>query len=227
MMRMIPVAMLQRWQARKQGAPIVVASSSRLRIDDGKTPMGSLACGIRSTLAALILGGVLSSVPSAAEQFAAPLLPMPSAVVSRATGFATDLIFPEAAEPGTGLTRPRQAFLKPSGDGPFPALVLLHQCAGVNAAVASWARDAVERGYVVLMIDSLTPREVKTVCFGPRAGVNVFRGARDAFQAAEHLRKYPFVDAARVSFVGFSWGATVGLVVSSARYAAALNGKPF
>jgi len=37
---------------------------------------------------------------------------------------------------------------------------------------------------------------------------------RDALQAAEHLRKLPYADRDRVAFVGFSWGAMVGLLAS-------------
>jgi dienelactone hydrolase len=42
-------------------------------------------------------------------------------------------------------------------------------------------------------------------------------------QAAEHLRHQPFVDKNRVVLVGFSWGAMVGLLASSAHYAASLD----
>lgn len=188
--------------------------------------MASIAWRI-AACAICLAGRILFSGGASAEPFAVPLQVMPAAVVARAAGFAADLVFPDDAQSETELTGPRQAFLKPAGGGPFPAIVLLHQCAGVNPAVVAWARSAVRGGFVVLLIDSLTARNTKTVCYGPRDGVNIFRGARDAFQAADHLRKYAFVDAARVSFVGFSWGASVGLIVSSTRYAAALNGKPF
>ncbi|WP_211912270.1 dienelactone hydrolase family protein [Tardiphaga alba] len=156
-----------------------------------------------------------------------PLRALPPDAAIRATTFAADLVFPERAEAVEALASPRAALLKPSGDGPFPALVMVHQCAGLNPAVAHWAREGVRRGYVVLLIDSLKPRDVQTVCYGPRAGVNLFRGAKDAFQAAAHLRNYPFVDPSRISFVGYSWGAMVGLIVASARYTDALGGRPF
>jgi dienelactone hydrolase len=57
--------------------------------------------------------------------------------------------------------------IKPAGPGPFPAIVLMHQCGGLNVAVAAWARAAVSHGYAVLLVDSLAPRSVKSVCFGP------------------------------------------------------------
>jgi dienelactone hydrolase len=184
-----------------------------------------------SYVALAFVAGIVGSLADTgiAEEFAPPLRALPTDNASRAASFAKDLTFPQRAE----TTRldlvnlAHTAFLKPEGEGPFPALVIVHQCAGVNPAISQWSRDAVSLGYVVLVIDSLTSRQVDTLCFGPRNGVNLFRGAKDAFQAADHLRRYPFVDPDRLSFVGFSWGAMVGLIVSSARYADALGGRPF
>jgi dienelactone hydrolase len=102
-------------------------------------------------------------------------------------------------------------------------MVLFHQCSGLNATLVDWAKEAVARGYVVLLIDSFGPRHVKSVCGGPKAGVNFARGTRDALQAAEHLRGQPFVDKDRVVLVGYSWGAMVGLLASSRQYAASLD----
>ena len=42
------------------------------------------------------------------------------------------------------------------------------------------------RGYVALLVDSLGPRAVDTVCYGPKNGVNLFRGVKDAQQALRH-----------------------------------------
>lgn len=186
-----------------------------------------MICRVRLSVCLIlsVLSTVMSLVTSCAS--AQTLLAMPPDVAFRATSFAADLSFPDQAETAEELTRPRMALLKPPGAGPFAALVMVHQCAGLNPAVAEWARAAVRREFVVLLIDSLRPRGVGSVCFGPRAGVNLFRGARDALQAADHLRKFPFVDGARVSLVGFSWGAMVGLVVASAQYTQALGGSQF
>jgi dienelactone hydrolase len=113
------------------------------------------------------------------------------------------------------------AVYKPDGVGPFPGLVLFHQCAGLgtarrpNRSMFDWAKQAVSHGYAVLLIDSLAPRRVETVCFGPKGGVNLPRGVKDALQAAEHLRKFDFVDKKKVALAGYSWGAMVALLASS------------
>jgi dienelactone hydrolase len=144
----------------------------------------------------------------------------------RAATLAADLTFPSDAEAAAKLTSPRMALLKPAGEGSFPAIVIMHQCSGPKEAVVSWAHRMVARQYAVLLVDSLGPRGVLSVCYGPQAGVNLFRGARDALQAAVHLRRQPFVDANRVALVGFSWGAMVGLMADSQHYIAAFKAGP-
>ena len=72
-------------------------------------------------------------------------------------------------------------------------MVLHHQCDGLlhrngpNRSMATWAQTAVRQGFVVLLIDSLGPRDVDLVCLGPKNGVNFPRGVRDAMQAARPL----------------------------------------
>lgn len=143
--------------------------------------------------------------------------------IYRGATIAPDLVLPDVVETVDRLASPRMALIKPAGSGPFPAIVLMHQCGGLNVAVAAWARAAASHGYVVLLVDSLAPRSVTSVCFGPQNGVNFFRGARDALQAADHLRRMPDVDAQRIALVGFSWGAMVGLLAASPHYVDALK----
>jgi dienelactone hydrolase len=185
---------------------------------------------------AIVVGGLGAWRVSRAEDGAAPeamsaLFPEPmwrADAIRRGATIADDLTFPQQAEAGSELPSLKMTMLKPTGDGPFPAIVLMHQCGGLNAAVASWARKALARSYVVLLIDSLGPRGVKSVCYGPKSGVNLFRGLRDALQGGEYLRRQPFVDGHRVALIGFSWGAMVGLLASSSHYAgAAASGSGF
>lgn len=147
----------------------------------------------------------------------AVLLPFAAAAQSQ----AEDLKFPTEESTISVFTRPQMALYKPDGPGPFPALVLMHQCGGLgngrwqNLSMLDWARQGVAQGYVVMVVDALGPRNVDSVCMGPKGGVTFNRGARDAIQAAEHLRKLPYVDGQRVALAGYSWGAMVGLLTSS------------
>jgi dienelactone hydrolase len=142
---------------------------------------------------------------------------------------AQDLEFPAEPSRLSSFSSPRMALYKPEGQGPFPALVLQHQCSGLgnprwqNVSMLTWAKEAVARGYVVLLIDSLGPRNVETVCMGPRGRVNFMRGVKDALQAAEHLRKFDFVDKKQIALAGYSWGAMVGVLASSKQWGTTLS----
>jgi dienelactone hydrolase len=146
---------------------------------------------------------------------------------------ARDLQFPAEPVAFSAIDRPQMALFKPAGAGPFPALVLVHQCGGLgtrkpNESMLTWAKEAVARGYVALLIDSLGPRGVDTVCYGPKGGLVFARGVRDALQAAEHLQRFDFVDKKRIALAGYSWGAMVSVLASSARWSGnALPGVRF
>lgn len=134
-----------------------------------------------------------------------------------ASTIAADLVFPTEPTAPDDLTK-KMALLVPKGEGPFPAIVLIHQCAGLNVTILKHAREAVAKGFVVLMTDSFGPRDVASVCYGARNGVNLFRGVRDALQAADHLRSLSMVQRANVSVVGYSWGGMIGLMAASPMY---------
>lgn len=150
------------------------------------------------------------------------------------SGPARDLQFPAEVSAFSSIDLPRMALFKPEGAGPFPALVLLHQCGGLgsrqrpNESMLGWAKEAVARGYAALLVDSLGPRGVDTVCYGPKGGVIFSRGLKDALQAAEHLQKFDFVDPKRIALAGYSWGAMISVLASSAGWSGkALSGQRF
>jgi dienelactone hydrolase len=118
------------------------------------------------------------------------------------------------------VTFPRPATLtgdvyKPAGVGPFPALVLLHGCSGVQPNTLAWAQWLQSEGYVALVLDSFSGRGLKRVCAdsSPLTG-----GARapDVFAAAQHLKTLPFVDGARLGAIGWSHGGWT--VLQSSRF---------
>ena len=144
-----------------------------------------------------------------------------AAFLKGSAGRTSNLEFPTEATAPSALDTPRMLLYKPEGTGPFPALVLHHQCGGLgntrwqNTSMLQWAKDAVARGYVALLIDTLGPRGVDTVCFGPKQNVTFGTGVKDALQAAEHLRRFDFVDKKRIGLAGYSWGAMVAVLASS------------
>jgi len=142
--------------------------------------------------------------------------------IRAAASQAPDLKFPASPKTLGLFSSLEMAIYKPDGAGPFPALVLVHTCGGLRPEIQDWTKNALSRGYVAFVIDSLGPRGVKSVCLPP-SPVNIWRGAKDAFQALEHLQRFDFVDQSRIGLMGFSWGAMVGLLVNSRAVAEALS----
>ncbi|MBK6006583.1 dienelactone hydrolase family protein [Ramlibacter ginsenosidimutans] len=136
-----------------------------------------------------------------------------------------DLTFPSEPREPSLFARTSNVIWRPAGSGPFPAVVIHHSCGGIRAEIWDWASRAVREGYVVMVLDSLGPRGVKLNCTPPTA-VSIQRGVKDAFQALEHLQKLPAVDPKRVVHLGFSWGAMVGELASSAEVASILSAGP-
>lgn len=141
--------------------------------------------------------------------------------------FDDDLSFPASPEP-FGYAKASKMFT-PQGAGPFPALVILPTCAGHLArhAFDVWAKAALQRGYAVLVVDPLTPRGVTAPGENcrPPSKVPEWRLRKDAFDAAAHLRKQPFVDPDRIGLLGLSQGAMAALGVSASLYETP-QGKP-
>ncbi|MBI2459930.1 MAG: dienelactone hydrolase family protein [Candidatus Rokubacteria bacterium] len=119
---------------------------------------------------------------------------------------AAPVHFPSRSDPVT-LSG---TLFRPEGDGPFPALVLLHTCAGVQLHVLEWAEWLKAQGYVALVVDSFSPRGVASVC--GTGEVPVYAVARDAYSALVYLRSLPFVDADRIGLAGWSYGAMAALL---------------
>lgn len=114
--------------------------------------------------------------------------------------------------------------LKPDGAGPFPAVVMLHDCSGLgprsSGAPRRWARELVSQGYVVAIPDSFSTRGhaggVCTSSSPTRNDVAPGRRVYDAYEALDHVRGLPYVDARHVGVMGGSHGgattlATVGV----------------
>jgi len=99
---------------------------------------------------------------------------------------------------------------KPAGNGPFPAVVLLHGCSGLHL---DWANRLTRWGYVTLIVDSLGPRHVSQICdFGHR--VPPLNRALDAYGAKSFLETLPYVDSKRIAVMGWSHGGWSVLYVA-------------
>jgi dienelactone hydrolase len=112
-----------------------------------------------------------------------------------------------AQQPGIELSG---ELYRPAGDGPFPAVVMLHGCGGrfSRAVEDTFGADFTALGYVLLIVDSFGPRGVRHRCTGE--GPTVDR-IMDAYGALLCLAEQRFVDADRIAVVGYSQGAMVAL----------------
>jgi dienelactone hydrolase len=109
--------------------------------------------------------------------------------------------------------------LKPDGPGPFPAVVIMHDCSGVgprsSGAPARWGHELVGRGYVVLIPDSFGTRGfsggVCTDAAPRRTDVSPANRVRDAYAALAYARTLPFVNWRHVGLMGGSHGGSTTL----------------
>ena len=94
---------------------------------------------------------------------------------------------------------------KPSGAGPFPAIILAHSCAGVGPQTEVWGTLLASWGYLVLAPDSFGPRGVTSVC---RRGGLVSARVRvaDIAGALRFLATQPDVRPGQIGLIGHSHG---------------------
>ena len=133
-----------------------------------------------------------------------------------------------AAAPGEAPARAAPSIpievLRPPGAGPFPAVVLLHDCSGLgprsSGSPRRWAQKLLARGFVVALPDSFSPRGFPDgVCTAPpesRAVVGPMRRARDAYDTLDHLRALPYVQQDRIAVMGGSHGGATTIAVLAA-----------
>ena len=122
--------------------------------------------------------------------------------------------------PGQPPTELEGRLFRPSGEGPFPALVGLHGCSGMmrpntrnlTALYRAWGEVLSGRGYVVLLVDSLGPRGHGEMCSTGGFDPTLYRKRPyDAYGALLFLQQLPFVRGDRIGLAGWSQGGGVTL----------------
>jgi dienelactone hydrolase len=125
------------------------------------------------------------------------------------------------------------ALFKPAGAGPFPAVVYMIGCGGIDPPpLRAQQKTAIDhllaKGVAILIVDSFTPRnEPKGVCAnldGEKAVQYATRGSSDALAAVAVLKAMPDIDAKHIFLVGFSLGAWSSLLATDSKNAASHDG---
>jgi dienelactone hydrolase len=103
--------------------------------------------------------------------------------------------------------------VRPTGNGPFPAVVQLHGCAGVEEQSFRWARWLADRGYVALVVDSFGPRKVRSDCRTGPDEPPITARLDDAFGALRFLQSQPYVVRDRIGAIGWSQGGVYAMAL--------------
>ena len=116
----------------------------------------------------------------------------------------------------------------PSGTGPFPAVVVMHGCAGIRDHHRGWAGRLTEWGYAAALLDSFHPRNANSTCYNKMSNPRPSLLAQDAFNAAIYLRTLPTIQPDHIGIIGFSRGGSTALFTALASGAPTdRGGRPF
>jgi carboxymethylenebutenolidase len=106
----------------------------------------------------------------------------------------------------------------PSGKGPFPALIVIHEWWGLNDWIKEQGSKLAEEGYEALAVDlyrgkvATTPDEAHELM----RGVPEDRAARDLHAAYTYLESQPTVKKDRIGSIGWCMGGGYALDVALA-----------
>jgi carboxymethylenebutenolidase len=118
--------------------------------------------------------------------------------------------FTNVTYPGPEGVTLRAYLTKPEGNGPFPAVLLVHEFYGINEDITQKADLLAQQGYLVLAVDAYRGDTTRQI---PRAIWLVVTTPQDQIRADidagyRYLAALPEVNADRIGAVGFCFGGT-------------------
>jgi dienelactone hydrolase len=150
-----------------------------------------------------------------------------AAVLAPSLAIAT----PEHVDIQDGALTLHATLYRPEGAGPFPAVVALHDCGGLDQRpntqaqlYSEWAKTLVGAGFVVLFPDSFGSRGLGSQCRERHRTVHAWRERVSDANAAKHwLQGQGYVRGDHISLLGWANGATAAL--STVRLTTAAHGE--
>jgi carboxymethylenebutenolidase len=125
------------------------------------------------------------------------------------------ITFPASSRPQLG-----GYLARPTGDGPFPALVVVHEAFGLNDDIRAITRRFAEAGYAALAVDLFSGRNMVMCMFRLFGGMMTksldHAGIRDLRAALDWLGQQPAVDSGRLGAVGYCLGGSLAIALSCA-----------
>lgn len=114
---------------------------------------------------------------------------------------------------------------KPTGEGPFPVVLLLPGCKGFHTRVGGPYYDSVESnlikdGYVVARVDYFSANDQESCNNG---AVSIARGAKDTVEVAKWLQAQSYVKHGSVNILGWSFGGGAALATLSDNVGTTVN----
>ncbi|MGB7876056.1 MAG: dienelactone hydrolase family protein [Anaerolineales bacterium] len=103
---------------------------------------------------------------------------------------------------------------RPSGEGPFPVILVCHENRGLNPHIEDVTRRLVMAGYVALAVDLLSrqggsAQVGESNVPGALGNIDPMQFVSDFKSGWAYLGEQPFTDAERVGMVGFCFGGGV------------------
>jgi dienelactone hydrolase len=123
---------------------------------------------------------------------------------------------PDTVELREGDLTLKGVLFRPEGNGPFPAVVAMHNCAGLmnpsgvmRTRYRDWAQQLVKMGFVVLFPDSYGPRGLGSQCGDRNQAIRSdHERVADAAAARRWLQQRGEVKGDHISLLGWSNGGT-------------------
>jgi carboxymethylenebutenolidase len=176
------------------------------------------ACGTSADAPTAAEGSTTTaSSPATAAAPEEPAMTAAATTTPSAVGVAEDDPDIEASMiefPGDGATL--MGYLaRPTGDGPFPVILVCHENRGLTPHIQDVARRLAKAGYVGLAVDLLS-RQGGTAAVTDPNDVSGLLGqlpegqpVQDFQSGLRYLQTQPFADASKAGMVGFCYGGGV------------------